>query len=1014
MIVIGIDVGAVSIKIAALGEESDRDYLSRLCAESSRYVCAEDTPLTMPLVLSNYRRIKGEPAQNTFELLEELFSYIPHPAGVRVTGIGSKLVGQMLGAALENDFRATATGVGALHPDVRTVIEMGGVTSKFISLSNENGIFGVTDYEKNGDCAAGTGSFIDQQASRLQYPIEDIGDIVMQAGKQATVAGRCSVFAKSDMIHAQQKGYQPPEILKGLCEAVVRNLKGSVTKGKKIHPRVAFIGGVAANQGAVQAMRNLFKLGPEELFVPRYYAWMGAIGSAILESQAPVKHEPKRLAEMRDIVQVSVGNFPRMDRLSMSKVVTLRDRTVPYSFEGRTLPVDAYLGIDIGSVSTNLAVLDSHGDLIKEIYTRTRSRPIEVVDESLKEIQTEIGDQIRIRGVGTTGSGRELIGKLVGADTINDEITAHKTGAAYIGNKMLSHTPDTIFEIGGQDSKFISIQDGIVVDFTMNEACAAGTGSFLEEQAERMDIQIKDEFSKLALSSEAPIRLGERCTVFMEKDITPYLQQGASKRDLTAGLAYSIAYNYLNRVVRGRRIGDTVYFQGGTAYNDSVAAAFSTILDKEIIVPPYNGVIGAIGMALLAKEKMEATEADTTFRGYSLEAVDYSLREFICKACSNFCDIQEFTVEGEHTFWGDKCSDQFRQRAQSGHKAVIEDLLAVRERLLLDGYEPEGNGAKPRGVIGYPRGLYFYEQFPFWNAFWKRLGFILVASPKTNRIIVNEGIDAVVAEPCFPIKVAHGHVRALLKADVDFIFIPNVIDGETEFPEVNSHLCPWGQTLPFVVNHAPIMEGQQHRLLKPTIHFRDGMECVTKELTPLAKSLGVSARACARAVEAGYQAQRSFQAALVAAGRQAVAKLQETGALGIVLIGRPYNINDSGANLDVPRKLRDYYGVNVIPMDFLPLEGVDISAINPNMYWNYGRKILQACRVAASYPNLHVIYITNFKCGPDSYIKHYVEEAAGKPYLTLQFDGHSNDAGFITRCEAYLDSKGFLRWWKRQ
>jgi len=1013
MIVIGIDVGAISIKIAALGEESDRDYLSRLCAESPNYISVEGTNIQQPLAISTYRRIKGEPAQNTFELLEELFSYIPHPAGARVTGIGSKLVGQVFGAALENDFRAIALGVGTLHPEVRTVFEMGGVNSKFMSLSNEGGTVGIVDYEKNGDCAAGTGSFIDQQASRLQYSIEEIGDIVMQAGKQATVAGRCSVFAKSDMIHAQQKGYQPPEILKGLCEAVVRNFKASITKGKKITPMIAFIGGVAANKGAVQAMHSVFKLGESDLFVPRFYASMGAIGAALLEYRAPVKHEPKRLAEVRDVVQVTVGNFPRTDPLSMGKVLTLRDRTVPYTFEGKSLPVDAYLGIDIGSVSTNLTVLDADGELIKEIYTRTRSRPIEVVNEGLKEIQTEIGDKIRIRGVGATGSGRELIGKLVGADTINDEITAHKTGATYIGNKMINRPPDTIFEIGGQDSKFISIRDGIVVDFTMNEACAAGTGSFLEEQAERMGIEIKGEFSDLALSSAAPIRLGERCTVFMEKDITPYLQQGASKKDLTAGLAYSIAYNYLNRVVRGRRIGDTVYFQGGTAYNDSVAAAFSTVLDKEIIVPPYNGVIGAIGMALLAREKMEATKAETTFRGFSLEAVDYSLREFTCKACSNFCDIQEFTVEGQHTFWGDKCSDQFRQRAKSGQKAVIEDLISLREELLFEGYE-ELDGHKQPAVIGYPRSMYFYEQFPFWNAFWKTLGFRLLPSPKTNRIIINEGLDAVVAEPCFPIKVAHGHVRALLKNNVDFIFLPNIIDGETEFPEVNSHLCPWGQTLPFVVGHAPMIEDHSDKLIKPTVHFRQGIEYVKRELAPLAKRFGARSRIADRAVEAGYQAQKRFGAALRQAGERVLSQLQESSGSGIVLVGRPYNINDSGANLDIPRKLRDYYGVNVIPMDFLPIEGVDIREINSNMYWNYGRKILQACRVVSGYPNLHIIYITNFKCGPDSYIKHYVEDAAGKPFLTLQFDGHSNDAGFMTRCEAYLDSKGFLRWWKRQ
>ena len=1010
MIILGIDVGSVSIKIAVLGDESERSTLQRLCEESYNFHMAQDSPLEQVLALSEYRRIKGEPIQSTYDLLEELYSYIPAPAGVRVTGVGSKLLGQLLGAGLENDFRAVAHGVGTMHPEVATIFEMGGVNSKFISLNVEDGVVGIADYESNGDCAAGTGSFMDQQASRLQYAIEDVGDIVMQAGKAATIAGRCSVFAKSDMIHAQQKGYQPPEILKGLCEAVVRNFKSSISKGKKIVPRVAFIGGVATNKGAVQAMHTVFKLDEKDLFVPEHYAWMGAIGAALLEYDAPQKHVPHALDTLSMHGSALGESFPRTNPLSMGKVVTLRDRIRPYSFEGKQLPVDVYLGIDIGSVSTNLVVLDTEGELVKEIYTNTRSRPIEVVNEGLQEIQAEIGDKIHVCGVGTTGSGRELVGKLIGADTINDEITAHKTGATYIGRKLIDRTPDTIFEIGGQDSKYISIQDNIVVDFTMNEACAAGTGSFLEEQAERMGIQIKGEFAKHALSSDAPIRLGERCTVFMERDLTPYLQLGASKADLTAGLAYSIVHNYLNRVVRGRRVGDTVYFQGGTAYNDSVAAAFATVLDKEIIVPPHNGVIGAIGMALLAHEKMEATDAETTFRGYSLEDIDYSIRDFTCRACSNFCDIQEFKVEGERTYWGDKCSDQFRERAKSDREAVIDDLFGLRENLLMADYD-EDAGDGP--IIGMPRAMYFYERFPFWNAFFKTLGFRQVLSKRTNKMITNLGVDSVVAEPCFPIQVAHGHVRALIDEGAEYIFVPNTINAETEFPEVNSHLCPWGQTLPFVVQHAPMMEAHEHKLLKPTIHFREGMEFVQKELRPLARQFKLSTHQCDEAVEAGYEALKRFRDGIKEAGKRALEVLMESGDLGIVLVGRPYNIYDSGINLDIPGKLRDYYGVNVIPFDFLPVENVDIGNINPNMYWNYGRKILQAARIVGQHENLHILYITNFKCGPDSYIKHYVDDAAGKPFLTLQFDGHSNDAGVITRCEAYLDSKGFLRWWKQ-
>lgn len=1017
MFYLGIDIGSVSVKLAAVGHPKDRESFEEICRDSESFYSLDEYGSTLTkqrlVLVSTYKRIKGEPVQTTSDLLEELLKYIAREqiGGVRVTGSGGRLVSELLRVPFENEFRAVAKGVGTLHPEVRTIFEMGGDTSKYIliEVDEANKIVSIADYEKNGDCAAGTGSFMDQQASRLRYAIEEVGDIVMSAQSAATIAGRCSVFAKSDMIHAQQKGYQPAQILRGLCDAVVRNFKGSITKGKSIIPKVAFIGGVAANKGVVQAMRAAFGLQDDELIVPGYYAWMGAIGAALYETESGREDGLPDIAPLEEYYQRGSANFPVMEPLSTKKIILLRDRVKPYSFEGKTLPIDVYLGIDIGSISTNLAVIDENGDVVKEIYLRTESRPIEVVNNGLREIEEEVGDKIRIRGVGTTGSGRELIGELIGADTINDEITAHKTGATHVGEKLLEgSTVDTIFDIGGQDSKFISIEDDIVVDFTMNEACAAGTGSFLEEQAEKLSINIKGEFAELALSSEKPIRLGERCTVFMERDLNPYLQRGAKKEDLAAGLAYSIVLNYLNRVVRGRKIGDVIYFQGGTAYNDSVAAAFATILDKEIVVPPYNGVIGAIGMAFLAQEKILQSKKQTSFRGYHLDKIDYTIREFTCKACSNFCEIQEFRVEENKTYWGDKCSDQFRKRVKVDKEPIIPDLIALREKLLMEDYT---GGIRGKTKIGLARSMYFYDQFPFWHTFLRETGFDVLISGSTSRNIVMDGIDATMAEPCFPIKVAHGHTFDLIKQGVDYIFQPNIIDAETIFDHTNSFLCPWGQTLPFVLRSAIALNDYRNKFLSPTIHFRGGAETVKKELRDFAKEFDVSRKEVDRAVDLAYDAQQNFIRKLQKAGREALETLKQTGELGVVMVGRSYNVNDRGVNLSIPSKLRDYYSVNVIPMDFLDMDDIDIRDINNNMFWNYGRKIIQVAKIVRQYPNLHIIYITNFKCGPDSYIKHFIWDASGKPYLSLQFDGHSNDAGIITRCEAYLDSKGFLRWW---
>jgi predicted nucleotide-binding protein (sugar kinase/HSP70/actin superfamily) len=424
--------------------------------------------------------------------------------------------------------------------------------------------------------------------------------------------------------------------------------------------------------------------------------------------------------------------------------------------------------------------------------------------------------------------------------------------------------------------------------------------------------------------------------------------------------------------------------------------------------------MGAIGMALLARERMGRTGEVTTFRGWDLSAVDYTVKDFVCKHCSNECDIRQFTIEGEKTYWGDKCSDRYRKRAKVDKEPVIDDLVALRERLLLAPFEEAAQRSATAAVtVGIPRTMYTFDRLPFWATFFAHLGVRPLLSRETDKGIRENGVDMTVAEPCFPIRVAHGHVEALFAEGADYVFLPNVLNEETEFPEVNSHACPWGQTLPFVIRTAPRLERYRKRLLTPRVRFRLDMAQLERDLRPLAESLGASQGALHDAIAAANAAQEVFREGLAAAGRKALADLDASGELGIVIIGRPYNMYDKGVNMDIPRKLRTFYGVNVIPMDFLALKGIEVGDVVPNMYWNYGRKILQAGKFVGRHERLHIIYLTNFKCGPDSYIKHYVGAASGKPFLTLQFDEHQNDAGAMTRCEAYLDSKGFLRWWSQ-
>ena len=995
---LGLDIGAISLKLAALGKTADRGILESLCAAHPEFRLTEFDG--RPLVLSDYRRIAGSPIQSTYDLLDEFYDTVPEVRveGIRVTGSGSRTIAKVLGLYFENEFKAIARMMAAFYPQVRTVFEIGGESSKYIRLDAT----GIQDYDRSGECAAGTGSFLDQQALRMQYSVEEVGDVVCGASCAARIAGRCSVFAKSDMIHAQQKGYQPAEILRGLCDAVARNFKASIVKGRKVEAPVALIGAVSQNKGVTRALAEAFDLTSEELIVPAEYAWCGAIGTAILETEETRKRSILEIHRLRQHDSEVIVQDSRP--LATENVVQLRDRVGVYNPPADGRPIPAYLGLDIGSVSTNVVAIDETGAVIHDVYLRTAGRPIEAVQQGLSEVERLWGDRLEIRGVGTTGSGRELIAEVVGADSVNDEITAHKTGAIHISNTLGGEPVDTIFEIGGQDSKFISIEHGVVVDFAMNEACAAGTGSFLEEQAEKLGIDIKGEFARLALSSASPTRLGERCTVFMERDVTGWLHKGETVPNLVAGLAYSIALNYLNRVVRGRKIGNVIYFQGGTAYNDAVTAAFASILEKKITVPPYNGVMGAIGMALIARQWHQATGSTSRFRGYDLRKLELSSRDFVCKACSNLCDMKEFVIEGQKSYWGDKCSDKFRKPSATGRKPVIEDLFGYRDQLL----EALPNAAAGPLRVGLPRAMAMLDLLPFWRRYFAELGIPTVLSPVTDPRISAAGIEMAVAQPCYPVQVAHGHVEALVHQNVEYILLPNIVDADSGDNPGTAQYCPWSQTLPWVLRSAPALEPHKQRFLIPTLHFQLGPAQVKKALAETMRRIGIRRRASDRAVDAAFAEQRQFQGKLIAAGRRAIATLDETGEPGLVLAGRGYNIYDRGVNCDIPRKLRHRYGANVIPLDFL-VTGRELMAEGSNMFWISGRKILEAARQTARRHNLHLVYITNFKCGPDSYIKHFAREAAGAPLLVLQFDGHGNDAGYMTRCEAYLDSKGILR-----
>ncbi|MBL7050104.1 MAG: CoA protein activase [Nitrospira sp.] len=667
--------------------------------------------------------------------------------------------------------------------------------------------------------------------------------------------------------------------------------------------------------------------------------------------------------------------------------------------------IDAYLGVDIGSISTNLAVIDSEGRLLAKRYLMTAGRPINAVMTGLEEIGNEVGARVRICGVGTTGSGRYMIADFIGADVVKNEITAQARAAVEIDPEV-----DTILEIGGQDSKYISIKDGAIVDFEMNKACAAGTGSFLEEQAEKLDLCVKTEFAETAFRSSNPCSLGERCTVFMENSLLSRQQKGSAKEDLTAGLAYSIVQNYLNRVVDGRPIGKKVFFQGGVAFNRTVVAAFEKHLDRHIIIPPHHDVTGAIGMALIARSTAnEKASSDSGFKGFDLSKRQYDISSFECKSCDNLCEINRVRMEGEEKplFYGSRCEKyDVVQAKDSKTAAKMPDLFAERDAMLLHSHNEyrqqfesvrEGlNGNRPLR-IGLPRIFFFHDLLPYWSTLLWELGFEVELSSATNRSVINKGVESILSESCFPHKVAHGHIKDLLDKDVDAVFIPSFISFSTSGDVGRSFACPYAQTMPYIGRAA----FPSSNIISPVINYEGGRSYMITQLYKTLKPLGITKPMLKKAIDKADLMQKNFMTSVKRRGREVLGNLP---GKTMVIVGRAYNAFDPGINLEIPKKLA-MLGVFSIPMDFLPLEAIDISEKWENMYWRSGQNILKAAEIIRGNPDLYALFIGNFSCGPDSFIQRFFSETMGaKSWLYLEIDEHSADAGAITRCEAFLDS----------
>jgi len=974
---------------------------------------------TSKIVICDYQRTKGRPIETVRSQLSKVFKQI-NPSDIiltAATGSVGRFLAKLLDISFINEVPAQATAIYYLYPEFQqsTMIEMGGQDSKLILLSKEQGQGRVRDFKLNTVCAAGTGSFLDQQAQRLGIDIEsEFGQMALQSQSVPRMAGRCSVFAKTDMIHLQQQATPSCDIIAGLCLALARNLKSNLGCGREFIKPIIFTGGVAANVGVVRAIEQVFELPKGNLVVPKEHFFTGAIG-AVLVAKDRADHKNNHQIQLEKIDGYiaqrtsALEDAPRRERLGKPSLPYPQSPVYEHLVSTVTEPIDAYLGVDVGSLSTNVAVIDDQKRVLAKAYLMTAGRPLEAVRQGLDMVAEKVLGKVKILGAATTGSGRYLTGDFIGADMVINEITAQAAGTTIVNPRV-----DTIFEIGGQDSKYISLENGVVVDFEMNHACAAGTGSFLEEQAQRLGINIDKEFEELALESDAPIKLGERCTVFMESDLLSYQQQGAQTSELVAGLSYSIVANYLNRVVGRRKIGNNICFQGGTAFNKAVWSAFERVTGKPIMVPDHHEVTGAIGAAAIVAEHMKKSAADgqpieSSFRGFeNLISIEYSVESFTCEHCPNHCEIKKVQLpSAEPLYYGSRC-DRYNLRKKTKEKKDL-GAFEYRSRMLLEYAglaDEQKKPGKTKARIGLPMALINWQLLPLFARFFKALGFEVVLSGRTDKRIIRMGVESVTAQPCFPVKVAYGHIAELIDKKVDYIFLPSIISMTASFPQ-NEHnqLCPYVQSLAYQAETAFADKLGRTEILTVPIRLGEGQKLLQKTFSALGRKLGVSASALRRAIREGFTAQAGFEQDLKEKGKEILGRVRNGQRL-FVLISRPYNGCDEGLNLRLPKKLAEL-GAETIPMDMLDLDQAQLGdeELHRGVYWAYGQKILRAAEIIKNEPRLFAIYLSNFSCGPDSFLLTFFKDImARKPCLQLELDEHSADAGVITRLEAFLES----------
>ncbi len=894
------------------------------------------------------------------------------------------------------------------HSSARALLFVGAGRFQLIAF-NEDGSYKHS--VSNTSCAAGTGSFLDQQANRLNLVgIEELVDIAdKNTDAIPDIASRCAVFAKTDLIHAQQAGYSKGAICDSLCKGLAKNLVDTLFSESIPEGRVVFAGGVAQNSAVKRHLESILGI---QLVVdenPHLYASIGA-GLLFLDDNKTEKNftQLTGFSELLNMEEKDRDYFNNPLSLKLSKYpdffseesYNFKPKVVKHSREiqveiyrplqkGQLLQV--YMGIDIGSTSTKAMIMDENSQALIGLYTYTNGEPLMATRALFEAIDSLLNNRrikLRFKGVGTTGSGRKFIGALIGADLIIDEITSHAQAAYKLNPKT-----DTIIEIGGQDAKFTLMNEGRVSFSQMNSVCAAGTGSFIEEQAQKLGVKLTD-FSDLAEGVRSPLA-SDRCTVFMERDINHYLNQGYKMREILASTLYSVRENYLQKVAVESSIGNQVCFQGATARNKALVAAFEEKLGKEIFVSRYCHLTGALGTALLIKDEFKGT---SNFKGIKLFKNDIPVSTETCNFCNNKCRISVADVNGEKVAYGFLCGRDYNTEKFVDKNTSGFDLLKERNKILSI---PKLTNRKSTITIGLPASLHLFDELSLWQNFFHNLG-IPTRTSENYSSPVQEGKRLAGAEFCAPMHAMYGHV-AWLAERTDYIFLPIYLESRDKQSGKETNYCYYTQFSPSVVSL--INDKIKEKCLLPYINYSKGDDHVInvlhseiQKIIPGEKGIIEVKKAYRKALDT-YTDQKAGMKKLYDDNHL------DDDEIKVVLIGRPYLVLSKSLNKRIP-EIFSGMGVKTFYQDMIPYEQKDVLDIDYLLQafpWQYASKTLEVTRVIAKTRNVYPVFITAFKCAPDSFVLDYFKkmlEEEAKPYLVMQVDEHDSNVGYETRIEA--------------